>query len=419
MTNSVVEHFFRHEYGKLVAVLSRKVGVQHLALVEDAVQLALLSGVESWARKGQPENPSAWLYRAAHNQLVSELRQRQNRERILAVQGPAFEEACEGEEALLADDFSDDMLRMLFVCCDDGIPHQSQLILALKILCGFSIQEIALRLFLTEANVYKRYSRAKNIVQAAPDLLAKDFDETFLRQIPSVHKVLYLLFTEGFLSSRGEYSVRQELCDDAVRLTLILANHRYGQVPETFALLALMYLHLARMASRQNDDGSLLLLHDQDRSLWSATHIQQGLHWLERSAEGGVFSRYHAEAGIAVEHCMAPSFRETRWDNIVSCYEVIEAVSPSPLHRLNRAVAIAELEGPESGLKLLQGYSTPAWLQDSFHWNATLADLHYRAGNTVLATRYRESALKAAPNAAQKALMLSRWRMLDEPNCEP
>ncbi len=413
MTDSIVEHFFRHEYGKLVAVLSRKVGVQYLALVEDAVQFALLSGVELWARKGQPENPSAWLYRVAHNQLVGELRQRQSRERILGEQGPTIEDTCEDAQVLLSDDFSDDMLRMLFVCCSEQIPHQSQLILALKILCGFSIQEIASRLFLTEANVYKRYSRAKKTFKTAPNLLAENLDKTYVKRIPAVHKVLYLLFTEGYLSSRSEYTVRQELCDEAVRLTAMLAKHRYGHVPETFALLALMYFHLARMASRQDDAGSLLLLHQQDRSLWCAAHIQQGVFWLEKSAQGNVFSRYHAEAGIVVEHCMAPSFQETRWDNIVSCYEVIEAAAPSPLHRLNRAIAIAQWQGAEAGLALLKDYSAPAWLLDSFHWNATLADLHYRAGNRALANNYREAALKAAPNAAQKALILSRWRMLD------
>ena len=413
MTDAIVEHFFRHEYGKLIAVLSRKVGVQYLALVEDAVQFALLAGVEVWARDGQPENPSAWLYRVAHNQLLSELRQRQSRERILTTQGTAFEEACEDDDVLLTDDFSDDMLRMLFVCCRDEIPHQSKLILALKILCGFSIQEIALRLFLTEANVYKRYSRAKKILQATPNFVAEDFDKTYVQRIPAVHKVLYLLFTEGYLSSRAEYAVRLELCDEAVRLTTMLANHRYGKAPESFALLALMYLHLARMASRQDDAGSLLLLHQQDRSMWSVPHIQQGLHWLEKSANGNVFSRYHAEAGIAAEHCMAPSFSATRWDNIASCYQAIEAASPSPLHRLNRAIAIAELQGPEAGLKLLQGYSAPAWLLESFHWNATLADLQWRAGNREVAERYRQSALKVVPNEAQKNLMLNRWRMLD------
>src|SRR6185436_6212252 len=152
----------------------------------------------------------------------------------------------------------------------------------------------------------------------------------------------YSLFTEGYLSSHAEGAIRRELCDEARRLAAVLAAHPLGATPETFALLALMHLHCARMPARDDGSGGLLLLEEQDRSLWEQEAIQIGLCWLARAAEGDVFSRYHAEAGIAAEHCLAPSFSETRWDRIVECYVLLEQLAPSALHTLNRAVAVAE-----------------------------------------------------------------------------
>ena len=151
--------------------------------------------------------------------------------------------------------------------------------------------------------------------------------------LPAVNKILYLLFTEGYLASHTGNAIRRELCDEAIRLTAILAQHPIGQVPQTFALLALMHLHVARMTSRQDASGGLLLLEEQDRALWDQQRIQVGLEWLAKSAYGDKFSRYHAEAGIAAEHCLAASFEETRWDKIVQCYRLLEETAPSAIHR--------------------------------------------------------------------------------------
>src|SRR5216117_1943285 len=146
--------------------------------------------------------------------------------------------------------------------------------------------------------------------------------------------MLYLLFTEGYLSSHAETAIRRELCNEAIRLTNILAEHPIGQTPETFALLALMHLHAARMPARQDGSGGLILLEEQDRDLWDRTEIQVGLAWLASSGQGDVFSRYHAEAGIAAEHCLAPSLQETRWNHVVECYSLLERLAPSPIHML-------------------------------------------------------------------------------------
>jgi RNA polymerase sigma-70 factor (ECF subfamily) len=390
---------FRHEYCRLVAMLVRRFGVHQLELVEDAVQTALLTAVESWTKHGLPEHPSAWLYSVAYRQCAGELRRRNRAsalENRFAESAPSTTE--EPEPVFLAGDVRDDLLRMLFVCCDEAIPLESQLVLALKTLCGFDVREIAERLFTTDANVYKRLTRARNRLRELEletgDLASADL----AARLPAVHAILYLLFTEGYLSSHAEGPIRHELCAEARRLAGLLAEHPPTATPETFALLAMMFLHGARLPARQDGSGGLLLLEEQDRTLWNQDEIRDGTSWLARSAAGNSFSRYHAEAGIAAEHCLAPSFGETRWERIVECYELLDQVAPSALHTLNRALAVAEWKGPEQGLAVLAGLEPPSWLAGSYLWSAVLADLHRRAGHRELARRYRESALATAPS---------------------
>jgi len=410
-TPKLVEHFFRHEYGRLVAMLSCRVGVQNIEAVEDAVQSALMTALRAWTNAGLPDNPSAWLFRVAHNELMGELRQQTGRRRILEQNAKEDRGAPEnGPEIFLAGEVRDDLLRTLFVCCDEAIPVESQLVLALKTLCGFGVREIALRLFTSEANVYKRLARARSRLRKVPPRSGELTGEQYSSRLPAVNKILYLLFTEGYLSSHTEMAIRRELCDEAIRLAAILAEHPTGQAPETFALLALMHLHAARMTARQDGSGGLLLLEEQDRELWDRQGIQVGLSWLARSARGDHFSRYHAEAGIAAEHCLAPSFQETRWDKVVECYSLLERIAPSPIHKLNRAVAVAEWQGPAAGLAVLWGFEPPTWLAGSYLWAAVLADLHRRCGNAQTAMRYRDVAFKTAPTPAVKALLQRRLR---------
>jgi RNA polymerase sigma-70 factor (ECF subfamily) len=405
----LVEHFFRHEYGRLVAMLTRRAGAPHIELVEDAVQTALMAALTAWTDQALPEDPGAWLYRVAHNQLIGDLRRKAGRLRILEQE--AADRAGEGGDpaaSYFADEVRDDMLRMLFVCCDDAIPRESRLVLALKTLCGFSTAEIALRLFTTEANVHKRLGRARDRLREAPPDMETPPLEKLRSRLPSVQAVLYLLFNEGYLSAHAEQAIRRELCDEAIRLATLLAGHPVGAVPETFALLALMHLHAARLGARLDGMGGLLLLEEQDRSLWDRESMRLGAEWLARAASGEVFSRFHAEAGIAAEHCFAPSFGQTRWKEIADFYSMLERVAPSPLHTLNRAVAVAEWQGPEAGLAVLQGLVPPAWLVGSYLWDAVLGDLHRRAGNLEIARQHRERALGSAPTEAVRELLRRR-----------
>jgi predicted RNA polymerase sigma factor len=224
-----------------------------------------------------------------------------------------------------------------------------------------------------------------------------------------VQSILYLMFTEGHLSSHVSMPLRRELCDEAKRLTLLLAEHPLGGTPQTFALMALMHLHAARMAAREGGAHELLLLDEQDRSSWDRDEIAMGLAWLEKSAQGAAFTRYHAEAGIAAEHCLAPTLAQTRWDRIVACYELLDRVAPSHLRTLGRALAVAECRGPEQGMAVLDRFEPPAGLADSYLCHAVLADLHRRCGHVEAARRHGEAALAAAPSPAVRTVLARRW----------
>lgn len=409
----MVEHCFRRDYPRLVAMLTRRVGVQHIDVVEDAVQSALMAALTTWPSQSIPQDPIAWVYRTAYNRAIEELRREGRRLKIAERDAVTHGElASLPDEPVGPDEIRDDMLRMLFVCCDEAIPWESRLVLALKTLCGFSTSEIALRLFTSEANVYKRLARARERLRAgAIDVQTPPVDMLRSR-LPGVHDVLYLLFNEGYLAAHPDHAIRKDLCDEAIRLTTLLSEHPVGAAPGTFALLALMYFHVARLDARLDGVGGLILLESQDRSLWDRESIACGAAWLGRSATGDEFTRFHAEAAIAAEHCFAPSFRDTRWEAIADLYAMLEHVAPSPLHTLNRALAIAELRGPAAGLAVLDGLVPPSWLTGSYLWNAVRSDLHRRAGHADLARLHAESAVGAAPTVAVQTAL--RRRLLDQ-----
>ena len=271
-----------------------------------------------------------------------------------------------------------------------------------------AIGEISFRLFTTEANVYKRLARARERLRQGEIETQTPPLESLRSRLPSVHAVIYLLFNEGYLSTHAEHAIRAELCEEAIRLGTLLATHPVGAAPPTFALLALMHLHAARLASRQDATGGLLLLEEQDRSRWDAEHLREGASWLSRAGQGDELTRFHAEAGIAAEHCFAPSFADTRWDEIAELYAMLERIDPSPIHTLNRAVAVAQGRGPQAGLAVLDGVVPPAWLDGHYLWEAVLADLHRRAGNAATAERHRDQALTAAPSTAVRQLLQRR-----------
>jgi RNA polymerase sigma-70 factor (ECF subfamily) len=402
-------HVFRHEYGKLVALLSRRFGVRYIDAIEDAVQWSLTQALERWVREGRPSNPAAWLYRVACRHILSELRTNHRRAQLLEQQALLDKDPkTDDEDIPFTQEINDAMLRMLFVACHDSIPLESQLVFTLKSLCGFNIKEIALRLFISEANVYKRFGRAKHYLQRYTITLEQLTNNEITARLPSVHHVLYLVFTEGYLSSHADDAIRQDLCREAIRLTLMLSNSHYGNGTETTALLALMHLHFARISARQDTCGALLLLKQQDRSLWDYQSISKGIALLAESASGDNISRYHIEAGIAAEHCLAESFEKTRWDKIAMSYDLLEQVATSPLHRLNKAIATAEWKNPKAGLAVLDSMDSPSWLERSYYWYAVKADLLFRCDEPKSASEYAELAITHAPTKRIKALLHKR-----------
>jgi RNA polymerase sigma-70 factor (ECF subfamily) len=401
-------HYFRHESGRLVSVLSRKFGVHRVQLCEDAVQTALLRAVQSWPQQGLPDDKSAWLYRVALNEVLGALRRDKRTDDSVDSTEKLAAEAGEEEAVYLDQEIKDDQLRMLFVCADPNIPRESQIAFALKILCGFSAEEIALRLFQGHEAIYKRLQRARAVLRDRIQELEPPGIEGLASRLPAVLEILYLLFTEGYSSAQPDQVIRRELCEEAIRLGRLLEEHPVGAVPETAALLALMYLDAARFDARVDGAGGLLLLEDQDRSLWDRELISVGVSYLQRAARGDAFTRYHAQAAIAAEHCLAPTYKETRWDEIARLYEMLDSVAPSPINTMNRAIAIAEWQGPQAGLTLLEALNPPPWLLGYYLWDATLGELYRRSGDRERATAHLTRALAAAPTHAEQALLRRR-----------
>ena len=412
MSHQQIEHIFRHEYGQLVALLSRRLGIQHLDAVEDAVQWALTQALDSWQGNNIPDNPSAWLYQVAYRQLLSEFRSTKRRSELLNQYVSFGEDSDKNDTDEVAGisftgELTDSLLRMLFIACHEELPVESQLVFTLKSLCGFNVREIALRLFISEANVYKRFSRAKQFLKKQSLQIETLTENEINTRLPLVHRILYLLFTEGYLSSHIDNAIRQDLCAESIRLTKLLVDSRLGDVPESAALLALMYFNLARIKSRQGD-GGLVLLEQQDRTLWDHRLIAMGLVCLERSAQGQTISRYHVEANIAAEHCLSASFEKTAWHKIVASYQLLERIAPSPLHFLNRVIVTAEWQSADSALALLLSSDAPNWLLRTYHWYAVLADLQRRCGDFDNAKKNAEQAIQQAPTSKVKKMLARR-----------
>jgi len=402
-------HFFRHEYAKTVAILVNRFGPHYIETVEDAVQSALLKAIETWPISGVPRSPSAWIVRVSLNRVLSDLRQQSTHARLNDQIVPEFLCFTETEPVrVMDDDVQDDLLRMLFACCDNAISEDAQLVLMLRVLCGFSVKEIAIRLFISEQSTYKRLSRARKRFQQQLPSLDPAAQDDFAQRLVAVQKVLYLMFTEGYLSLSEHDTIRHEVCGEAIRLTTLLARHSVGDNPSTHALLALMHLHRARMNARLDVSGGLLMLEEQNRALWDQREIETGITLLAHASQGNEFSRYHAEAGVAAEHCIASSYQTTRWDRIIECYSALEQSAPSPMHTLNRVIALAEWKGAKAALAELKNLHFPAWLTDSFWWAAVCADLYLRSGDLTNASKHEEMANRLAPTTALQSLLQRR-----------
>jgi RNA polymerase sigma-70 factor (ECF subfamily) len=384
---TLVEHFFRHEFGRLTAVLTRSLGLKRLDLAEDVVQSALLQALQTWSRRGVPEDPGGWLFRTARNLAIDALRREKTHAGALPRLAAAAPSDASTPEPVFTDEIGDEPLRLLFVCCHESVPAESRVALALRSVCGFSTGEIARSLLTSEVNVQKRVERAKERLRE----LAVSFDPPPAPQLrdrlDAVLSVVYLLFNEGCHASHADAPIRRELCDEARRLALMLAKHPVGDVPSVYALVALLHFHMARFDARVSASGDSILLDEQDRSAWSWRDIRSGMHWMAKSAAGETLSRYHLEAAVAWEHCRAPTFADTDWKRIVQLYSALERVAPSPMHTLNRAIAEAYVDGPRAGLARLAEVPADDVPARYPHWHEVIGELLYRAADYPAAER--------------------------------
>jgi RNA polymerase sigma-70 factor (ECF subfamily) len=352
--HQLVDHLFRSRAGQMVAWLTRIFGPAHLELAEEVVQDALLKALQQWPYSGVPDNPGGWLFRVARNGALDALRRhsafREREQEIAADLRSASDTWQPGESAI-----EDDELRMVFMCCHPALPQDARVALSLKTVGGFSVQEIA-RAFLTaDATIAQRLVRAKRVLREQRVGLDLPQGSDLAARIDSVLEVIYLLFNEGYNAHAGEDLIRDDVWEEALRLgrLVALSAHVGAAVPAAHALVALMAFQAARLPARVDENGEMVLLEDQDRARWNRRLVALGFAHLERSAEGPALTAYHLQAAIAAVHAQTENPHETRWRDILSLYDDLVALNPSPVILLNRAVAVSRVGGPAEGLDAL------------------------------------------------------------------
>lgn len=380
--SGLVEHFFRHETGRLHGALVRLLGVPHLVLAEDLAQEAMLRALRVWSMSGIPANPSAWITQVAMNLARDTLRRQRmsaaKEDAIITHHEQMWSPSTPPAAGETAGEIRDDTLRLMFVCCHPAIAPDAQVILALKVLGGFSTAEIARAFLGSEAALEKQLTRTKQRIAESGIAFELPEGEDLSPRLDGVLGTLYLMFNEGHKATAGEELLREDLCHEAIRLALLLVEHPVGNTPRTHALLALMLLTAARFPSRLDGQGGLLRLEEQDRSKWDLTLMERGLRHLAAAAQGGELSEFHLQAGIAALHGVAPDAAATDWKRILAHYDALLRLRPSPVVALNRAVAVAQLHGPQSGLEAIAAMPDREQLESHYLLHAVAGELHRR-----------------------------------------
>jgi RNA polymerase sigma-70 factor (ECF subfamily) len=410
-----VDHLFRHQAGQVVATLTRLLGPGHLDLAEDVMQETLLKALRQWAYRGVPANPAAWLMTVARNHALDLLR----RDRRLRDRQAALVREYGGFATLDADtddDLRDDLLRMMFICCHPAIPREAQVALILRTLGGFGVPEIARAFLSKETTIAQRLVRAKRAIREGNLPYAVPEVAELPTRLDAVLDALYLLFNEGYSATHGATLMRDDLCAEAIRLTSILAVHPAGDVPAVHALLALMLLHAARLPARTDDAGDFLTLEDQDRAQWDRALIAAGTRELLRAAQGDELTAYHLQAGIAACHADAPTYAATDWPRILAYYDDLLALSPSPVVALNRAVAVAMVQGAGVGLAALEAIEAMPGMASYSFFHATRATFRARIGDRTSAlASYTDALAFAGTEPERRFLRRKRDHCLSDP----
>lgn len=411
----LVDHLFRHQAGKMIAVLTRIFGIHNLELVEDTVQETFLKALQTWKFQRIPDNPSGWLMQVARNRTIDLIRRQQkltdiSEELRLRLQ-TGTEEAI--QQFFLDTEIADSQLRMIFTCCHPALNTEDQIALTLKTVSGLSAAEIAKALVSNDATIQKRLYRAKEYIKEHAIRFEIPVGQELHHRLESVYTVLYLLFNEGYNSSKADELIRYDLCAEAMRLCKLLTEHPVGNTPSTFALLSLMCFQASRFDSRIGDDNSIILLEQQDRRLWNKDLIRWGYYYLDRSSTGDHLSIYHIESAIAAEHCLARDFASTNWKHMLKLYDCLLEYKPIPIVMLNRAIILAQLGRLEEAIGIIRELPGIAYLlKYHYIYNAVLGDLYRQTGNITEARRLLENACELTPSLAEKKLLRGKIEQL-------
>jgi RNA polymerase sigma factor (sigma-70 family) len=412
--NKLVGHLFRQEAGKMAAVLTRMLGFENLDQAEDIVQDTLIKALSVWKIKGTPENPSAWLHTVAKRKAIDVLRQQKTRQHIQA----EIAEAMRSEylfvpavnQMFMENEIEDSQLRMIFTCCHPSIPYESQIALTLKTLCGLSVTEIAKSFLTTEETITKRLYRAREKIRSENIPLEVPASAMLHSRMEAVLHTLYLLFNEGYNSSHPDMLIRRDLSEEAIRLCLLLTKNPLTNTAQPSALLALMCLQASRDDARLNSEGQIVLLKDQDRSLWNKELIDKGLSFLDIASDSEEISSYHIEAAISACHATAKTFHNTNWEEIYHLYEALYELKPAPIIEMNRAIALGYCKTPADGLRAL---SKIKGLESNHLYYAVLGDFYNAAKDHENAIRAFDKALSLVSSKFERELLLKKKEQLE------
>lgn len=399
----LIPHLFRTEYRKIVAVLTKLFGIEHIEIAEDMVSDTFLLAAETWGLKGLPQNPTAWLYTVAKNKALDFIRRNKIfTDKVAVALTKEDTSAPEIDIDLSNENINDSQLQMMFAICHPSIPAEAQIGLSLSLLCGFGVDEIADAFLSNKETIYKRLSRAKQKLREEQIRIELPPKGEISRRLQSVLKTIYLLFSEGYYSTSQNTTLRKELCVEAMRLNLMLVDHKQTNTPDANALLSLMCFHSSRFEARTNENGELVLYEDQDEKLWNQELIDKGTYYLYMATKDKAISKYHIEAAIAYWHTHKNDTHE-KWESILQLYNKLLLMEYSPVAALNRTYALSKANGKEEAIVEAEKLN----LVNDHLYHSLLANLYTDVNNEKV-LHHLKSALSLAKSDADKKLIARR-----------